>query len=133
MLPVDSSFSDDLKDYVIDAFTLSQRITDFLEVNDDLEWLKQLFTWARVDRGLDRSALDVSIALLFGNKTTVGQVCAYAKGLKDKTVDSLPGFCCLDAPYQSDFWGELVRKHAKIQFHSIKARNLIWLTILNQV
>ena len=61
------------------------------------------------DKGLDRSSLDASIALLFGNETTIGQVCAYANGLEDKIVDDVPGFCCLDAPYESEDWGEKVR------------------------
>ncbi len=54
--------------------------------------------------------LDSSIALVFGNKTTVGQVCSFAKGLASNTVTKLPGFCCLDAPYQSNMeeWGEKV-------------------------
>ena len=53
---------------------------------------------------------DKSIALVFGNKTTIGQVCSFAKGLASKTVTTIPGFCCLDAPYQSkiDSWGEKV-------------------------
>ena len=54
---------------------------------------------------------DSSIALVFGNKTTIGQVCAFAKGLKSGKVKTIPGFCCLDAPYQSTIegWGEKVR------------------------
>jgi hypothetical protein len=65
----------------------------------------------------DRSLLDQSIILLFGNKTTIGQVCAYAKGV-EKTdeddvpeVNDVPGFCCLDAPYEAEsgqVWGEKV-------------------------
>ncbi len=57
-----------------------------------------------------RDLFDSSIALLFGNKTTIGQVCSFAKGLKSNTVMNIPGFCCLDAPYQSkiDEWGEKV-------------------------
>ncbi len=53
---------------------------------------------------------DTSIALVFGNKTTIGQVCSFAKGLASKTVTNIPGFCCLDAPYQSKIeeWGEKV-------------------------
>ena len=53
---------------------------------------------------------DESIALLFGNGTTVGQVCAYARALtaNPPEVDNIPGFCCLDAPYQADDWGEIV-------------------------
>jgi hypothetical protein len=53
---------------------------------------------------------DKSIALVFGNKTTIGQVCSFAKGLASNTVTTIPGFCCLDAPYQSKIeeWGEKV-------------------------
>ena len=52
---------------------------------------------------------DNSIALIFGNKTTIGQVCSFAQGLALKSVNRIPGFCCLDAPYQSkEHWGEKV-------------------------
>ena len=53
---------------------------------------------------------DKAIALVFGNKTTIGQVCSFAKGLASNTVTAIPGFCCLDAPYQSKIeeWGEKV-------------------------
>ena len=63
---------------------------------------------AQLKNALD--LFDTSIALLFGNKTTVGQVCAFAQGLRSNTVTSIPGFCCLDAPYQSKIeeWGEKV-------------------------
>ena len=45
--------------------------------------------------GIDSVAvLDESIELLFGNKTTIGQLCAYSKGLEEVTVDDIPGFCC---------------------------------------
>jgi hypothetical protein len=56
-------------------------------------------------------SFDIPIALVFGNKTTIGQVCSFAKGLTSSTVSSIPGFCCLDAPYQSkaEEWGEKVR------------------------
>ena len=38
------------------------------------------------------------------------KVCSFAKGLGDGAIDSAPGFCCLDAPYQSKpNWGEKVR------------------------
>lgn len=56
--------------------------------------------------------IDSSIALMYGNKTTIGQVCAFAQGLTSGTVTQIPGFCCLDAPYQSknnEEWGEKVR------------------------
>lgn len=58
------------------------------------------------------TSLDSSISLLFGNGTTIGQVCSFAKGLEENTVQDLPGWCCLDAPYQSKIWGEKVRKSA---------------------
>jgi hypothetical protein len=53
---------------------------------------------------------DKAIALVFGNKTTIGQVCSFAKGLASNKVTTIPGFCCLDAPYQSKIeeWGEKV-------------------------
>ena len=59
---------------------------------------------------LNNAILDTSIALVFGNKTTIGQVCSFAKGLKSNAVTNIPGFCCLDAPYQSklEYWGEKV-------------------------
>ena len=60
--------------------------------------------------GIAIDTLDTSMALLFGNKTTVGQVCGYSKGLEidDTALDGVHGFCCGDAPYQNDYWGELV-------------------------
>lgn len=36
------------------------------------------------------------------------KVCAYSRGLEQETVDDLPGFCCLDAPYENTDWGEAV-------------------------
>ena len=53
---------------------------------------------------------DSSIALVFGNKTTIGQVCSFAQGLTSGTVTQIPGFCCLDAPYEINGaeWGEKV-------------------------
>ena len=53
---------------------------------------------------------DTSIALVFGNKTTIGQICSFSKGLASQTVTDIPGFCCLDAPYQSmgEEWGAKV-------------------------
>ncbi len=63
---------------------------------------------AQLRNAMDR--FDTSIALVFGNKTTIGQVCAFAQGLISNTVTSIPGFCCLDAPYQinTNEWGEKV-------------------------
>ena len=58
--------------------------------------------------GLSRLQLDDSVTLIFGNKTTLGQICAYSRGLIDDLIDDTPGFCCLDAPYESKEWGEIV-------------------------
>ncbi len=71
--------------------------------------IKQLLN-TQVSRNLTVDLLDTSIALVFGNKTTVGQVCSFAKGLQLNKVTKIPGFCCLDAPYQSKIeeWGEKV-------------------------
>lgn len=44
--------------------------------------------------GLDRSSLDTSIALLWGNKTTIGQVCSFSKGVEAGTVEDVPGNIC---------------------------------------
>ena len=65
------------------------------------------------DQGLASSTFfDNSIALLFGNGTTIGQVCSYSRGLEEELVNEVPGFCCLDAPYQSKNWGETVSKRS---------------------
>ena len=66
-------------------------------------------TLAQPQRHFTRSFLDASIAAIFGGKTSIGQVCSYAQGLKNGDVTTAPGFCCLDAPYEADYWGELVR------------------------
>jgi hypothetical protein len=59
---------------------------------------------------MSKDIFDKAIALVFGDKTTIGQVCSFAKGLASNTVTTIPGFCCLDAPYQSKIeeWGEKV-------------------------
>ncbi|CAB9511352.1 expressed unknown protein [Seminavis robusta] len=51
-----------------------------------------------------RSATDMdkSAALFVGEKVSVGSVCAHAE-----TTGKVPGFCCVEQPYQrsGDFWG----------------------------
>ena len=57
---------------------------------------------------------DTMTNLLFGNKTTIGQVCSYAHAMTtvvDETknemlANDLPGFCCLDSPDDTEWWGE---------------------------
>ncbi|KAL9191170.1 hypothetical protein ACHAXT_000876, partial [Thalassiosira profunda] len=114
--------SDELRDYLAFAYSSGQFFDDRIEYFESLDEcdafceanlaIYRALKDAFFQLGLDRSSLDASIALTFGNKTTIGQVCAYAKGLTDDggdegpTVEGLPGFCCLDAPYQSQVWGE---------------------------
>ena len=116
--------NDQAVSYLAVEYREGKRIEDAIEFYDDCkndrddERAKECKTrWQtnkdeqtrRFHRGLSRSSLDASIALLFGNETTIGQVCAYANGLEDNFVDDVPGFCCLDAPYESEDWGEKVR------------------------
>jgi hypothetical protein len=67
-------------------------------------------TQLRVQFKKSMDIFDNAIALVFGNKTTIGQVCSFATGLTSTIISSIPGFCCLDAPYQSkvEEWGEKV-------------------------
>ena len=67
-------------------------------------------TQLKAQFNMTKDIFDTSIALVFGHKTTIGQVCSFAKGLASNTVTAIPGFCCLDAPYQSKIeeWGEKV-------------------------
>ena len=102
--------------FVLTSTTFGQLGVDFSNQNGLSELLTDKFeqlTAAQNDffkKGLDLTSLDISIALIFGNKTTIGQVCSFANGLREGTVDDVPGFCCLDAPYESTEWGEKVRK-----------------------
>ena len=116
------TLTDALKDVLIRSYSEGQDIDEKIEFYDECKYddgsrgafctreknrlvlvKEDLF-----DNGLDRTSLDASIALIFGNKTTIGQVCAYAKGLEENLVEDVPGFCCLDAPYESKDWGEKV-------------------------
>mmetsp|Transcript_2549 Transcript_2549/g.3954 ORF Transcript_2549/g.3954 Transcript_2549/m.3954 type:complete len:1065 (-) Transcript_2549:183-3377(-) len=110
--------SQDLKNFLAEAYFTDQSIDDLIAFFSDCDEedeplcqaILELFLAPLRDNffnnGLDRKSLDTSIALVFGNKTTIGQVCSFAKGLEDDTVDDIPGFCCLDAPYESQEWGE---------------------------
>jgi len=84
------------------------------------KWFTERPTLAEPQRRFTRSSLDASIAAIFGEKTSIGQVCSFAQGLKDKTVTNVPGFCCLDAPYEADYWGELVRNILLCKLKSTK-------------
>ena len=53
---------------------------------------------------------DRAIELLFGKMTSIGQICTYADNNRDINDPVPPGFCCLEAPYESvNNWGEMVR------------------------
>jgi hypothetical protein len=84
------------------------------------KWFTERPTLAEPQRSFTRSSLDASIAAIFGEKTSIGQVCSYAQGLKDGNVTTVPGFCCLDAPYEADYWGELVRNILLCKLKSTK-------------
>ena len=57
----------------------------------------------------DISSMTTMADLLFGTETSIGQVCAYARALEDGDVTDLPGYCCLDVPVDTIYWGEQVR------------------------
>ena len=141
-----NTFTTSFREQLAQAYYTDQLIDDLLEVfgkcAEDDESALQEVCQSLVDNfltplqndffnsGFDRSSLDTSIALIFGNKTTIGQVCSYARGLEGiaqqtNTVNSLPGFCCLDAPYESQIWGEKVRRSAWLQ---IAFRSLLHLS-----
>ena len=116
------SFGDALKKLLVESYSQEERnnklIEYYTECKDDEddnraeECEKELETLEKKQdnlarRGLSRVQLDDSIAFFFGNKTTVGQICAYSRGLEDNVVDDITGFCCLDAPYESKDWGEI--------------------------
>ena len=113
-------FNKQLKDFLVSAYATSESLAEQAKFwsdsdfpgSDALADSYEMILAINANQGFDRSSLDTSIALIFGNQTTVGQVCAYARGLEDGTVDDMPGFCCLDAPYESIDWGEKVRKIA---------------------
>lgn len=96
----------------------------FLDHNDEVmvyKNFKQYFNKANTN-GNDRvyvekfmNITDIMPNILFGNKTTIGQICSYADAM-DKTVqvrgesvpliEDLPGYCCLDYPDETEWWGE---------------------------
>jgi len=76
----------------------------------------QFFGDAQLDNTFEIDDIEASIYsmnnmadLLFGEETTVGQVCAYAGALENDVVTDLPGYCCLDYPIDTKYWGEQVR------------------------
>jgi hypothetical protein len=95
------------------------KFTGFLNTKKN-QWITPHPTLAEPHRRFTRSFLDASIAAIFGEKTSIGQVCSFAQGLKDDNVITVPGFCCLDAPYEADYWGELVRNILLCKLKSTK-------------
>ena len=105
-------FSTALKRLLVELFTLSGDLDSFITFLED-SGSDEIDVDSIIDlsgRGYERSTFDDSIALIFGNKTTIGQVCSYSRALQEGIVDDIPGFCCLDAPYESNNWGETVSK-----------------------
>lgn len=106
-------FSDDLSSYLERSFSILDYLGRKGKVpkykDDTLKVFAEGVKSSFYDKKVTRTALDDSLALIFGNRTTVGQVCSYASGLKKSNADlsSVPGFCCMDAPYEADYWGEL--------------------------
>ena len=115
-------FNDDLIIYLAEVFFRELIYDSFFDLAEDcgppLEQsvcdnaliLLAALRQTSIETGLSRSSLDESLAIIFGNGTTIGQVCSYARGLEAGTVEDLPGFCCLDAPYETQNWGEKVRR-----------------------
>ena len=105
------SYFSDIDGIVIDEINevLDGVVYGILNTTKKKCFFDQLPTLAEPQRHFTRSSLDASIAAIFGEKTSIGQVCSYAQGLKDGNVTTVSGFCCLDAPYEADYWGELVR------------------------
>ena len=56
-------------------------------------------------------SLYTSIELLFVNNNTIGQVFAYANGLKDGAVEDVTGFYCLGDSYENIIWGQQICSH----------------------
>jgi hypothetical protein len=53
-------------------------------------------------------ALQLGMELAFG-KTPLGEVCAVSRAVaNDNSGDGMPGYCCLDTPMTSEFWGTSV-------------------------
>ena len=81
------------------ATTKAQSITDIADVGyNDAFYMTPLFV----------NFTDIMSTLMFGNETTIGQICSYAKAWDNYFVNTLPGYCCLDAPYEANLWGETV-------------------------
>jgi hypothetical protein len=54
--------------------------------------------------------LDVASALVFGNGTSVGEICSIADAVTANNESTIPGYCCIDAPLASSDqnWGSKV-------------------------
>ena len=64
--------------------------------------------------------LDNAMELVFGDKPSVGAVCIYAeearKPADERKEDFLPGYCCLDSPFETDPWGYEVSARSHCSF-----------------
>lgn len=61
------------------------------------------------------SDMDTAMELVFGEKPSVGAVCIYAeearKPADERKEDFLPGYCCMDSPFETDPWGYEVSRN----------------------
>jgi|AntRauTorckE5430_2_1112549.scaffolds.fasta_scaffold06435_1 hypothetical protein len=114
VIPYFEDISDPIQNVLVGG-----KFTGFLNTKTN-QWITPHPTLAEPHRRFTRSFLDASIAAIFGEKTSIGQVCSFAQGLKDDNVITVPGFCCLDAPYEADYWGELVRNILLCKLKSTK-------------
>jgi hypothetical protein len=51
--------------------------------------------------------LETGVELAFG-QTSVGEVCAISRAVKQDGPEKMLGYCCLDTPLTSQFWGTAV-------------------------
>lgn len=59
---------------------------------------------------IDVESFDQASTLVFGEETSIGLVCKFAEVAKAAAADEdfLPGYCCLDSPFEVDAWGTRV-------------------------
>ena len=84
----------------------------FTRYSNTIESFDQYFRQNPALTGVDVEefipTIDKVSGILFGEETTTGQICTFAKALKDGAVNDLPGYCCLDSPDDTKLWGEQV-------------------------
>lgn len=60
--------------------------------------------------GTNGKTLDTAMKYVFGEKIGAGEVCGYSRLITNNNDLGIPGYCCLDAPYENEQrWGAQVR------------------------